>query len=50
MGKETLSTKKRNKLSKPKPKKKAGFWGNMFKGDTSAMSKRRKALEDAMKY
>lgn len=52
MGNEKLIEKKRNTLTKPKPKpkKKRGFWGSMFGGDTSAMSKRRKALEDTLKY
>ena len=50
MANETLLEKKRKSLSKTKPKKKKSFWGSMFKGDTSAMSKRRKALDDAMKY
>ena len=48
---EKLSEKKRDGLSKKKAKKKkGGFWGTMFKGDTSAISKRRKALDDALNY
>jgi hypothetical protein len=48
---ESLAEKKRKALAKkPKPKKKKSFWGSMFSGDTSAISKRRKALEDTLKY
>lgn len=50
MKKETLLEKKRNGLSKPKAKKKKSFWGSMFEKDTSAISKRRKALDDALNY
>lgn len=50
MGNEKLAEKKRKNLSQPKPKKKRGFWGSMFRGDVSAISKRRKALEDALNY
>ena len=50
--KETLAEKKRKALAKkPKPKKKKkSFWGSMFSGDTAAISKRRKALEDTLNY
>jgi hypothetical protein len=49
---EALAEKKRKALAaKPKPKKKKkSLWGSMFSGDTSAISKRRKALEDSLKY
>jgi len=46
-----LAEKKRDGLGKPKAKKKKkSFWGSMFEKDTSAMSKRRKALDDALNY
>ena len=55
-----LAEKKRDGLSedsgnstsgqKKKPKKKKGFWGSMFASDTSAMAKRRAALDDALNY
>ena len=51
-----LAEKKRNGLSeqeqkkKKKPAEKKSFWGKMFAGDTAAMSKRRKALDDALDY
>lgn len=56
-----LAEKKRDGLSedsgnstslqkKKAKKKKGGFWGTMFKGDVSAISKRRKALDDALDY
>jgi len=50
MANETLTGKKRKSLSQPKPKKKKSFWGSMFKGDVSAISKRRKLLEESLKY
>lgn len=50
MKNEKLAEKKRKGLSTPKPRKKRGFWGSMFSGDIAAMSKHRKALEDALKY
>ena len=50
MKEETLSEKKRKGLSKQKPKKKKSFWGSMFEKDTSAMSKRRKILEESLNY
>jgi len=45
-----LAKKKRSGLTKTKVKKKKSFWGSMFAKDTSVMSKRRKALEDALNY
>jgi hypothetical protein len=51
--KESLTEKKRKALAakpKTKPKKKRSFWGSVFEKDTSAMSKRRKALDDALNY
>ena len=49
--KNELLKKKRKELNKPKAKKKKrSFWGSMFEKDTSAMSKRRKALDDALNY
>lgn len=51
MKNEKLAEKKRTGLVKPKAKKKKrSFWGSMFDKDTSAMSKRRKALEDSLNY
>jgi len=50
MKKVNLVEKKRKGLAKPKVKKKKKFWGTMFAKDTSAMSKHRKALDDALNY
>jgi len=50
MKNEKLAEKKRGGLNKPKAKKKKSFWGSMFEKDASAMSKRRKALDDALNY
>ena len=47
---DKLTEKKRKNLSQPKPKKKKSFLGSMFGGDVSAISKRRKLMEESLKY